>query len=90
MSSFLKYMELLVFKISTSATYFDDTKLFIISEEKKINNFFPGYHNVLKHQYSILSFVMNLTENKTNKSKSYLTFVSREKLHPPPTHTIYK
>ena len=34
MSSFLKYMELLVFKISISATYLDDTKLFIISEEK--------------------------------------------------------
>lgn len=50
MSSFLKYMELLVFKISTSATYSDDTKLFIISEEKpkNIKNFFPGYHNVLE------------------------------------------
>ena len=35
MSSFPEYMELLVLKISISDTYLDDTKLFIISEERK-------------------------------------------------------
>lgn len=66
-------MELPEFKIDTSTTYLDDTKLFIISEEgtQNIKNFFPGYHNGLKLQSSILSFVMNLTEKKPCKSKTY-------------------
>ena len=62
--------------------------LFIISEEEtqNIKNFFPGYHNGLKLQSSILSFVMNLTGKKKHikarfiHAPQYLTFIFRRKV----------